>query len=49
MALRDDTQTLRGWYRNRITRVLLVFLLTNAGSATGLWLTIARFGSRLSG
>ena len=44
-----DAQTLRGWYRNRITRVLLVFLLTNAGSATGLWLTIARFGSRLSG
>lgn len=49
MALRDDTQHLAGWYRNRITRVLLVFLLTNVGSAAGLWLTIARFGSRLSG
>ena len=48
MALRDDTQSLGGWYRNRITRVLLVFLLTNLGSATGLWLTVARFGSRLS-
>ena len=49
MALRDDTQTLKGWYRNRITRVLLVFLVTNLGSAAGLWLTVARFGSRLSG
>ena len=49
MALRDDTQSIGGWYRNRITRVLLVFLLTNLGSATGLWLTVARFGSRLSG
>jgi len=48
MALRDDTQSIGGWYRNRITRVLLVFLLTNVGSATGLWLTVARFGSRLS-
>lgn len=49
MALRDDTQSIGGWYRNRITRVLLVFLLTNLGSATGLWLTVARFGSRLTG
>ena len=48
MALRDDTQSIGGWYRNRITRVLLVFLLTNLGSASGLWLTVARFGSRLS-
>ena len=48
MALRDDTQSVGGWYRNRITRVLLVFLLTNVGSATGLWLTVARFGSRLT-
>lgn len=48
MALRDDTQSLGGWYRNRITRVILTFLLTNLGSAAGLWLTIARFGSRLS-
>ena len=48
MALRDDTQSVGGWYRNRITRVLLVFLLTNLGSATGLWLTVARFGSRLT-
>jgi pheromone shutdown-related protein TraB len=48
MALRDDTQSIGGWYRNRITRVLLVFLLTNLGSASGLWLTIARFGSRLA-
>ncbi len=35
LALRADTQTLRGWYRNRVTRVLLVFLLTNLGTVAG--------------
>jgi pheromone shutdown-related protein TraB len=38
LALRDDAQNLRGWYRNRVSRVLLTFLLTNLGSMTGLWL-----------
>ena len=38
LALRDDAQSPRGWYRNRVTRVMLVFLLTNLGSGIGLWL-----------
>ena len=37
MALRDDTQTLRGWYRNRVSRVLLNFFLTSLGTAIGVW------------
>jgi pheromone shutdown-related protein TraB len=37
MALRDDTQTLRGWYRNRVSRILLNFFLTSLGTAIGVW------------
>ena len=39
LKLRDDAQTLKGWYRNRVTRVVLTFMLTNLGSMLGLWLT----------
>lgn len=35
--LRDDTTTLRGWFRNRATRILLVFFFSNLGSAIGTW------------
>src|SRR5690606_11604543 len=38
LALRDDAQTLRGWYRNRVTRVVLNFVLTNLGTGIGVWL-----------
>ena len=48
MSLRDDAQALRGWYRNRVTRVLLVFILTNLGSMTGLWLAGLRIFSKLA-
>ncbi|MGV8959113.1 MAG: TraB/GumN family protein [Stenotrophomonas sp.] len=39
LKLRDDAQTVRGWYRNRVTRVVMTFMLTNVGSMLGLWLT----------
>ena len=39
LQLRDDAQSVRGWYRNRVTRVVLTFMLTNLGSMLGLWLT----------
>jgi len=39
LQLRDDAQTLKGWYRNRVTRIVLTFMLTNIGSMLGLWLT----------
>jgi len=35
--LRDDVVHLRGWWRNRVARVLLVFFLSNLGSAVGTW------------
>ena len=39
LQLRDDAQTVKGWYRNRVTRIVLTFMLTNLGSMLGLWLT----------
>ena len=35
--LRDDVVHLHGWWRNRVARVLLVFFLSNLGSAIGTW------------
>ena len=37
MALRDDVNTARGWWRNRVARVLLNFFLTSLGTAIGVW------------
>jgi pheromone shutdown-related protein TraB len=36
--LRFDITTLRGWFRNPATRILLVFFLSNLGSAIGTWI-----------
>lgn len=47
LALRDDAQTLKGWYRNRVCRVVLVFLLTNLGSMLGVWISGAAIVRRL--
>ena len=47
LALRDDAQTLAGWYRNRVCRVVLVFLLTNLGSMIGVWISGASILGRL--
>ena len=47
LALRDDAQTLGGWYRNRVCRVVLVFILTNIGSAVGVWISGARILGKL--
>ncbi len=35
--LRFDITTLKGWFRNPATRILLVFFLSNLGSAVGTW------------
>jgi pheromone shutdown-related protein TraB len=37
MALRDDVQSVRGWWKNRVARVLLNFFLTSLGTAIGVW------------
>lgn len=49
LALRDDAQTLRGWYRNRVCRVVLVFMLTNLGSMFGVWISGAQIMRKLLG
>ncbi|MDT8320772.1 MAG: TraB/GumN family protein [Xanthomonadales bacterium] len=35
--LRFDITTLKGWFRNPATRILLVFFFSNLGSAVGTW------------
>jgi pheromone shutdown-related protein TraB len=48
LALRDDVRTVRGWYRNRVARVLLVFILTCLGTMLGEWIGIVRIVGRLA-
>jgi len=36
----SDIVTVRGWWRNRMTRVLLVFFLSNLGAALGVLLAV---------
>ncbi|KAF1688204.1 conjugal transfer protein TraB [Pseudoxanthomonas broegbernensis] len=49
MALRDDVQHLKGWWRNRVARTLLNFFLTSLGTAIGVWTGGARMLARLFG
>jgi pheromone shutdown protein TraB len=45
--LRRDTAHLRGWWRNRVSRILLVFLLSTLGSAVGTYVAGFRIFGRL--
>jgi len=36
-TLRDDATSIRGWWRNRVSRVFLNFFLTNMGTAIGFY------------
>jgi len=47
--LRHDTTELRGWWRNRVSRTLLVFLFSTLGSAAGTYLAGFRIFDRLTG
>lgn len=49
MALRNDVQSLKGIYRNRVGRVLLVFFLSNFGTALGVWIGGAKMLGKLVG
>ncbi|WP_313398624.1 TraB/GumN family protein [Stenotrophomonas sp.] len=49
LQLRDDAQSAKGWYRNRVTRIVLTFMLTNLGSMLGLWLTGFSVYGKLAG
>lgn len=37
-SLRDDVIHWTGWWKNRISRTLLVFVLTNLGMTLGVWI-----------
>lgn len=47
--LRHDTARLRGWWQNRVSRTLLVFLFSTLGSAVGTYLAGFRIFERLTG
>jgi pheromone shutdown-related protein TraB len=47
--LRSDTTSLRGWWRNRVSRTLLVFVLSTLGSAVGTYVAGFRIFDRLTG
>lgn len=49
MALRADVNSLRGWWRNRVARVVVNFFLTSLGTAIGVWTGGARMLARLFG
>ena len=44
-----DSRFLRGWWRNRVSRILLVFILSTLGSAVGTYLAGFRIFDRLTG
>lgn len=46
--LHADAMTLKGWYANPATRILLVFLFSNFGSAIGTWVAGFRIFNVLS-
>lgn len=47
--LRHDVTSPRGWWRNRVSRTLLVFLLATLGSAAGTWIAGFRIAEKLFG
>lgn len=46
--LRSDTTKLDGWWKNRVTKILLVFLFSTLGSAAGTYLAGFRIIDRLA-
>lgn len=47
--LREDVATLRGWWRNRVSRVFVVFLLSSLGAAIGTYAGGLQIARRLLG
>lgn len=48
-TLRHDVTALKGWWRNRVSRTLLVFLFATLGSAAGTWIAGFRIAGALLG
>lgn len=47
LNLRQDTDTLRGWWRNRFARVFVNFVLANAGTSIAVWVAGANLLHKL--
>jgi len=47
--LKSDATTLKGWWNNQVTRVLMIFVLSSFGSAIGTYVAGFRIFDRLSG
>ncbi|MDA3850552.1 MAG: TraB/GumN family protein [Spirochaetaceae bacterium] len=47
--IQSDSSSLKGWYKNRVTRILLVFFLSSLGSSIGTFWAIPKMASMLSG
>ena len=47
MNIADDVATIKGWYTNRIAKVLLVFILSSVGALIGNIVTIPALISKL--
>ncbi|MBA2779358.1 TraB/GumN family protein [Billgrantia kenyensis] len=48
-TLRHDVTKLRGWWRNRVSRTLLVFMFATLGSAVATWVAGFRIAGALMG
>lgn len=48
LELKDDTTEISGWWKNRFSRVLVNFILTNTGTALAVWVAGAAFYIKLS-
>lgn len=47
LNLRQDTDTLKGWWRNRFARVFVNFVLANAGTSIAVWIAGANLLHKL--
>lgn len=48
LELKDSSFSLKNWWRNRITRIFLVFFLSSIGSAVGTWIALPFLGQIFS-
>ncbi|NOY72542.1 MAG: TraB/GumN family protein [Gammaproteobacteria bacterium] len=48
MRLRKDTAHFTGWWRNRVSRILLIFILATVGSAAGTYIAGFRIFEKLT-
>jgi pheromone shutdown protein TraB len=46
--LRDDVMHWRGWWQNAVTRVFLVFALSNLGTSIAVWIAIGRGAGKIA-